>query len=171
MVAPAFGRPTWSIIVVYGLNSKLPVPGLVLTGALAAASVRLLLAHLFRLLSNYVPHRMKRNVAAARKALARKRRNAVIALGLFALSPFPSAQLFEAAGLSKVPLLGFTAAFFVGRIISYSIYALTAKGIAQSTIGDTFQQGMTSPIGIGIELLMIALLIVFTQVDWKKHLS
>jgi uncharacterized membrane protein YdjX (TVP38/TMEM64 family) len=90
---------------------------------------------------------------------------------VFALSPVPSAQLFEAAGLSRFPLGRFTAAFFVGRTISYSIYALTAKGIAHSSIGDMFRASLTSPIGIAIQLGMVALLVIFTQIDWERHLG
>jgi hypothetical protein len=41
---PAFGPPTWSIIAAFGLNSDLPMPGIALAGALAAASGSLLLA-------------------------------------------------------------------------------------------------------------------------------
>ena len=35
---PAFGPPTWSIIVLYGLNTQMPAPGIVLVGALAAGA-------------------------------------------------------------------------------------------------------------------------------------
>src|SRR5205823_5060030 len=62
---PAFGPPTWSIIILYGLNTKLPVPALVLSGALAAASGRFLLAHAFRLLADRLPEKTKRNLTAA----------------------------------------------------------------------------------------------------------
>jgi uncharacterized membrane protein YdjX (TVP38/TMEM64 family) len=168
---PAFGPPTWSIIVIYGLSTRLPTLSIVLTGAAAAASGRLCLAYAFRYLSNNVPEKTKRNVAAVRAALMRKKRNALIGLGVFALSPVPSAQLFEAAGLSRLPLKRFTAAFFVGRIISYSIYALTAKGIAHSSIGDTFRASLTSPMGIAIQLIMVALLVIFTQIDWEQRLG
>ena len=41
---PAFAPPTWSVIVLYGLNSDLPLPGIVATGALAAACGRFALA-------------------------------------------------------------------------------------------------------------------------------
>ena len=44
---------------------------------------------------------MRCNLVAAREAFERRKRAGVIALGLFALSPVPSAQLFEAAGLAK----------------------------------------------------------------------
>lgn len=168
---PAFGPPTWSIIVVYGLSTRMPLPALVVTAAFSAALGRFLLAHAFRLLSGQIPGKMKRNVAAAGRALERRKRNTFIALGLFALSPLPSAQLFEAAGLAGVRLVAFTAAFFVGRLISYSAYGLTAKGIEKTTLGDTFRHTLTSPLGIGLQLAMIALLVALTQIDWEKHLG
>lgn len=168
---PAFGPPTWSVILLYGLNSDLPLVPLVLTAALAAALGRFFLAHGFRLLSGRIKGKTRRNLDAARKALERNRRSGLLALGLFALSPLPSAQLFEAAGLARVPLLGFTAAFFAGRIISYAIYAGTAKGIGDSSLGDSFRHALTSPLGLGLQFLMIALLVAFTQVDWAKRLG
>jgi membrane protein YqaA with SNARE-associated domain len=168
---PAFGPPSWSVIVIYGLSSGLALVPLVLVAALAAAIGRFLLACAFRLLSGRISGRTKRNLEAARKALERNRRHAILALGLFALSPVPSAQLFEAAGLARVPLPGFTAAFFVGRTISYSIYAATAKGLAESSLGDSFRHALTSPWGIAVQMLMIVLLVAFTQIDWAKRLG
>ncbi|MCA1652864.1 MAG: hypothetical protein ABR588_05585 [Sphingomicrobium sp.] len=166
---PAFGPPTWSIIVVYGLHSKLPVPGLVVTSAIAAALGRFALAHGFRLLRGHIPKKMERNVIAAGDVLKRKRRSTWLALGLFALSPVPSAQLFEAAGLAGLRLVHFTLAFFAGRLVSYSLYAGTAKGIENTTLGDTFKHAITSPLGIALQVGMIALLVVFANVDWQKH--
>jgi hypothetical protein len=70
---PAFGPPTWSVIVMYGVNTKMPVPALVLIAASAAASGRFILAHAFRLLARHVSEKTKRNVAAARAAFERKK--------------------------------------------------------------------------------------------------
>jgi uncharacterized membrane protein YdjX (TVP38/TMEM64 family) len=168
---PAFGPPTWAIIVIYGLGTRLPVPAIVLTGAVAAATGRYALARAFRLLGGHVPDKVKRNLAALGGALAGRKRNAIIALGVFALSPLPSAQLFEAAGLTRLPLLPFTAAFFVGRTISYSIYALTAKTVAHSSLGTELRHSITSPVGIAIDLAMIVLLVVLARVDWEKRLG
>jgi len=167
---PAFGPPTWSIIILYGLNTKLPVPALVLSGALAAALGRFLLAHGFRLLADRLPEKTKRNLAAARDALGRRRRNAILGLALFALSPLPSAQLFEAAGLTRVHLLPFTAAFFAGRVVSYSIYAVSAQHIRESSIGDAFRRSLTNPLGIALQLALLGLLVALSQIDWEKRL-
>ncbi len=166
---PAFGPPTWSILVLYGLNTRLPVPGLVLTGALAAAIGRFLLAHAFRLLANRLPVRMRRNLAAAREALLRRKRNAVFGLALFAISPLPSAQLFEAAGLAKVRLLPFTAAFFAGRVVSYSIYAGGAQHLRQSSLGDVIRHNLTSPFGIALQLAMLGGLVALSHIDWERY--
>lgn len=167
---PAFGPPTWSVIVLYGMNSAIPLPALVITSASAAALGRFLLAHAFRLFAGYVPEKTKRNVSAAGELIEQKRKVTYLALGLFALSPVPSAQLFEAAGLTKIRLLRFTLAFFMGRLVSYSIYGMTAIRIAQTSIGQAFRENFTSPVGLAIQLAMIALLIGFTQIDWRKFL-
>lgn len=168
---PAFGPPTWSIIVLFGVNSELPVPAIVLVGAAAAASGRFALAHGFRLLAHYVSQKTKANLAAARRALERKKRGSLLALGLFALSPLPSGQLFAAAGLTGVRLLPFTLAFFSGRLVSYSIYAGTARVIEGLTLEGTIRDALTSPIGIALQVLMLAALVALAKINWAKVLG
>ena len=87
------------------------------------------------------------------------------------MSPVPSAQLFEAAGLAGVRLLPFTAAFFLGRTISYSIYVLTAERVRETSVGDAFRNALSSPWGIALQLVMIAALIAFARIDWGKRLG
>ncbi|WP_332872422.1 hypothetical protein [Allopontixanthobacter confluentis] len=168
---PAFGPPTWSIIVLYGINTSLPLFMIVLTGAAAAAIGRYLLAIAFRLLGGHVPQRTRHNLAAARAVFERNRRGGILALALFALSPVPSAQLFEAAGLTGVRLLGFTLAFFAGRLVSYTVYGLSAQTIRHSSLGEVLAAGLTSPLGIAVQLAMIAALIALTRIDWQKYLN
>ena len=168
---PAFGPPTWSIIVLYGFNSDLPVPAIVGTGAVAAALGRFCLAHGTRLLRHWISDKTKANLAAAREALEKDRRRGMLALGLFALSPVPSAQLFEAAGLTGVRLLPFTLAFFAGRLVSYSIYAGSAQTVEHLTLGQTFRDALTSPLGIGLQVIMLAALVALAKVDWARLLA
>jgi uncharacterized membrane protein YdjX (TVP38/TMEM64 family) len=165
---PAFGPPTWSIIAVYGISTDLPLPGLVLVGALAAATGRLLLAHAFRLLGSRVPDKLRRNLTAARELFEHRPKAGMLALSLFALSPVPSAQLFEAAGLAGVRLLGFTAAFFAGRLVSYSIYAGAARTLRNRTLGDAMLEHLSSPWGIALQVAMIAALVWFVRIDWER---
>lgn len=168
---PAFGPPTWSILVLYGLNTELPLIAIVPIGAIAAASGRFVLASVFRLLGNRVPTNMRKNLAAAHALFERNRRSGYVALGVFALSPVPSAQLFEAAGLAKMPLARFTLAFFVGRLVSYTIYAGSAKGLQHSSLGDVVTESLSSPVAIAVQILTIAALVGLTQIDWQRFLQ
>lgn len=168
---PAFGPPTWSIIVLFGLNGELPLWALVATGASAAALGRLCLALGARLFAGRLSARTRDNLDAVREAIERRRHNVWIGLGLFALSPLPSAQLFMAVGLARIPLLGFTLAFFLGRTVSYTIYGLTARTIQQSDLGDVFRSGFTSVWGIALQVAMLVMLVALTRIDWRKRLG
>lgn len=167
---PAFGPPTWSVLVLYSLNRDVPTGLVVIVGAIAAALGRFLLAQGFRLLGTRLSARSRNNLKSARDALEGSRRSSILALGLFAVSPLPSAQLFEAAGLAGVKLLPFTAAFFAGRLVSYAIYAFTAAEIRESSLGEAFTRQFASPLGIAFQLVLIALVIGMTRIDWSKLL-
>ena len=82
----------------------------------------------------------------------------------------PSAQLFEAAGLARLPLLPFTAAFFAGRIVSYTIYGLTAKTIRATSLGEVLREAISSPLGIALQVAMLGALVLLARIDWSKHL-
>jgi membrane protein YqaA with SNARE-associated domain len=152
---PAFGPPTWAVLVFFSLDFDLPAVPLVIGGALAAAAGRLLLATgARRLRPRFSAARIER-LDRAQVALGANRRRTAAGLGLFALSPVPSGQLFVAAGLMTVPLLPLTAAFFAGRLVSYSIYVGVAS-VAADSLGEVVTDALTSPLGVGLQLLMLA---------------
>src|SRR4051794_18992708 len=107
---PAFGPPSWAVLVFFSVNEDLPAVPLVLVGAVAAASGRFVLATGSRHLRGRLPARYATNLDAARQLFVGGRGRALAALGLFALSPVPSAQLFVAAGLMDVRLVPLTLA-------------------------------------------------------------
>src|SRR4051812_14762028 len=109
---PAFGPPTWALLVFFSLNAGLPGVPLVLGGAVAAAGGRFELARSSRHFRGRLSAQRLESLQAAGDALTANRTRALGGLGLFALSPVPSAQLFVAAGVLAVPLLPLTAAFF-----------------------------------------------------------
>lgn len=166
---PAFGPPTWSVIVFFGLTSNLPLPVLVVTAAVASSSGRFFLAHGFRLLAGRVSDKTKRSLAAARAAFERQRHHGLMALVFFAVSPLPSAQQFAAVGLAGVRILPFILAFFAGRLVSYSFYAITAKIADRYTsLGEVFRESLTSPWGIAIQLVLLAGLVAMVKIDWTR---
>ncbi|HEX5592040.1 MAG TPA: hypothetical protein VFX35_01690 [Solirubrobacterales bacterium] len=156
---PAFGPPTWAVLVFFSLDFDLPAVPLVLGGALAAASGRFVLANgARRLRPRLAPARLQR-LDRAQAALSADRGRTAAGLGLFALSPVPSGQLFVAAGLMTVPLAPLTAAFFCGRLVSYSIYVSVAS-IAEKNLGDIALDALASPLGMVLQVAMLVALAV-----------
>lgn len=155
---PAFGPPTWAVLVFFSLDFDLPAAPLVAAGAIAAAGGRFALAS--------AAHRLRPRLSAARlryldraeAALTRDRLRSAAGLGLFALSPVPSGQLFTAAGLMRrLPLARLTLAFFAGRLVSYSIY-VGAAAAAEHSLGEIALDALTSPLGVALQVVMLALL-------------
>ena len=167
---PAFGPPTWAVIVYFGLTSDLPLPALVVTAALASSSGRYVLAHAFRLGAHRVSEKTRRSLASVRAAFERRRHHSLMALAFFAVSPFPSAQQFAAVGLAGVRILPFTGAFFLGRLVSYSFYAGGAQLADRYTsLGELLRSTLTSPWGIAAHLVLLAGLVLMVKIDWTRY--
>ena len=167
---PAFGPPTWSLLVFFRLQSHIPAVPLVLLGALAAACGRLVLAVASGRFRGRLSAKRLASLSVARDALAGGPKRALAGLGLFALSPVPSAQLFVAAGLVGVAIVPLTAAFFAGRIISYSIYVTAASAVKHS-LGSTITGAFTSPLGIALQVVMLGAVVALVRIDWAKLLT
>lgn len=157
---PAFGPPTWAVLVFFTLDFDLAPAPLVLGGALAAACGRYLLARGARRLRPRFPAARRASIDRYERMLTANRLRTAAGLGLFALSPVPSGQLFVAAGLMTVPLAPLTAVFFAGRLVSYSIYVGVAT-VAQRNLGGLAIEALTSPLGLGLQITMLALLAIF----------
>jgi uncharacterized membrane protein YdjX (TVP38/TMEM64 family) len=156
---PAFGPPTWAVLVFFTVNFDLSAAPLVVAGAMAAASGRFVLANGARRGRSRLSEARLASLDRAQRTLSGNRRRAVAGLGLFALSPVPSGQLFVAAGLMTVPLLPLTIAFFSGRLVSYSIYVGVAT-IAERNLGDIALDAILSPLGMALQLVMLVALAI-----------
>lgn len=167
---PAFGPPTWAVLVFFSFHVGLSTALLVACGALAAASGRFLLAAGSARYRSRLSTRSQANLARSRALLAGNPRRSLAALGLFALSPVPSGQLFVAAGLMELPVARLTAAFFAGRLVSYSIY-LTVAGLVEESAGDVVGRALSSPVGIAVQLLFLGALVALVRLDWSRLLS
>jgi uncharacterized membrane protein YdjX (TVP38/TMEM64 family) len=167
---PAFGPPTWAVLVFFKLEYDLPMFPMVLGGALCAASGRLALAHGSRRFRHRLSTERREHLDAAAAVLTADRRRSAGALGLFALSPVPSAQLFVAAGLLDVRLLRLTAAFFAGRLISYTTY-VSGAALARNSLDDVLGDAFASPVGIGLQIAMLLAIVALLRIDWTSRFA
>lgn len=164
---PAFGPPTWSVLVFFALTYDLHAVALVPLAAACAASARLILAGAARRLRSRFSEARRRNLDAAEEALTGHPLKALGGLALFALSPVPSAQLFVAAGLLTVRLVPITLVFFAGRLVSYSLY-VGAASLARDDLGDIFSGVIASPVGVAVQIVLLAGLVALLKADWTK---
>jgi uncharacterized membrane protein YdjX (TVP38/TMEM64 family) len=167
---PAFGPPTWALLIFLRLNLDVAVVPLVLVGALSAAGGRMVLALAARRLRGRLSTKRVHHLDALRDAATGHRAGTVLGLGLFALSPIPSAQLFLGAGVTGVPLRPLTAAFFMGRLVSYSLYVGAATA-AEASLRPLLTQALSSPWAIAVQLLLLAAVVGLARIPWADVLS
>jgi uncharacterized membrane protein YdjX (TVP38/TMEM64 family) len=168
---PAFGPPTWAVLVYFRFRyGDIPVAVLVVVGAGAATAGRFVLAQAFRRFGRKLPPKRTESLEVLGRALAQSKGGLVSTFLFFVFAPVPSAQMFEAAGLAKVRLGPLLAAFFIGRLVSYSLY-VGAASAARNGLEKLFRQGLTSPQAIATQLISIALLVVFVKVDWPSTID
>lgn len=167
---PAFGPPTWAVLVFTRIHWHLNPIALVLLGAVAAMGGRYLLARGARHFRDRLPGRIRNNLEDARTLLERKRMGTLALFGLFVLSPLPSAQLFVAAGLLELPLGLLALAFFIGRLVSYSIYVSVAT-LADKQLGNVIGQVFGSPWSIALQVVFLAVVCLLPFVNWRRFLD
>lgn len=167
---PAFGPPTWTVLVFFRIKYDVPAVPLVVGGAAASASGRFVLASVFRRIGTRLPEKKRADLEAVGAAITQSRGSRWGTLILFLVSPFPSTQLFEAAGLApQVNLRDISVAFFFGRLVTYSIYVGGAT-LAAATVGSILDEGFRSPWAIALQLFLLALLAAFVLIPWAKIL-
>ncbi len=166
---PAFAPPTWVVLVVYRLNSHLMTLPMVIIGAVMATLGRYCLALITVRMKSYIPAKQLENLASTGVVLEKYKKSATIfEFAFFAVSPFPSAQMFEAAGLIGLNLRRLTIAFFFGRLISYSIYVTGAGKFANTKLNNLVKDTLFSPYGLILQIACIAGVISLTRIDWRR---
>jgi hypothetical protein len=168
---PALGPPTWAVLVFFRFRyGDIPVAALIIGGASAAATGRFLLARAFRAFGRRLPAKRTESLEVLGRVLGQSRGGLISSFVLFAVAPVPSAQMFEAAGLARIPLAPILGAFFAGRLVSYSVYVGAASAAHQS-VTKLFRQGFTSPQAIAVQVAAIAVLVVIVTVDWPSTID
>lgn len=170
-LAPIFAPPTWSVIVYFLLTRELNPAAAVVVAAVSAGSGRYLLALATRALRNYIPEKARKNLYDAGVVFDENQKRRYGLIALFVISPLPSAQLFEAAGLMHMNLKRLTLAFFSGRIVTYSIYASGAYSLKFTNFGHLLSDAFKSPFSWALQLFSIALIYWIAKIDWKKFLK
>ena len=167
---PAFAPPTWSVLVFFAFSQNLNNFALIAIGVTSATTARYLLAVIFRSNRHLFPASYIGNLGNAGTHLRRSSGHLAATWLLFFISPFSSAQLFEAAGLMKnVALRPLAGAFAAGRVLTYSIYVFGTSAFASTSLGELLKQNLTSPMAIAVQVLFILGLVGLGLIKWRPY--
>ncbi|QRR05218.1 hypothetical protein FPJ27_01750 [Burkholderia sp. MS455] len=168
---PAFAPPTWMAMSWVGFN----LPGgnpliFAVVAAGAATTGRVILATFARSLvrSRWIMESDRENIDIATRWLRKHKTLTAGAFFFYALSPLPSNYLFIAYGLSGLPLRVIAAAFFIGRAMTYAIWA--HLGRFASTRLDVESQLEGTYLGgyfVVTQLVLLAFVFALMKLDWS----
>ena len=163
--------PTWAVLAFFVVRSDLPLLPLAVGGAIAASLGRLALALASRRWgSSLLSPARRSSLHEIGGWIEHKARWApAVAMLLYSFGPIPSNQLFVAAGLTGIRLRPIVAAFFVGRVISYSLW-VGAATVAVDRLETVFEGYWRNEGFIVVQLACIAALVAFAAVDWPRLL-
>ncbi len=164
---PAFGPPTWSVLVYARLRWHLDPVALVGLGALAATAGRFVLATGARRVRGVFPASSRANLAALEARLVGRRSVVATLVTLFVISPLPSAQLFGAAGMLDLPLGLLCLGFLAGRLVTYTLYVSTTI-VIESQVRSALANVWGEPWWIALQVVLLVVLAVLPAIPWGQ---
>lgn len=162
---PAFGPPSWVFAVFFHYQYHQSFVLTVFITAFTTSLGRLLLAVITRKLKTKISPKYLNRLEYSKSLINVRQKSFWIILGLFLISPVPSAQLFEAAGLIDLPLLPLSALFFIGRLVSLSFY-LSFAHLGIISLSEIWSAGFNSPLAIAGEILTILFIVALFNMRW-----
>lgn len=170
---PAFAPPTWMALSFF--SYKFPendIALLALVGATAATLGRVILAKFARSIvrGKLLSAETRANIDSIKEKLQGKRTLTAGACLFYAFSPLPSNYLFIAYGLTTLELRLLALPFFLGRLVGYNFWAHLGSAAARKLAVEAPESYMSAYF-ILVQLACLAMIYVFTRVDWRMLLQ
>lgn len=169
-VIPAFAPPTWTVLSFITIQYHTNVIVLAVVGAVASTLGRMALAKLANVIvrQKFLSPATRDNVDHLKEQLEKKTKLTIGLFLLYAFSPLPSNHLFIAYGLTGLSLKYIAIPFCLGRMVSYTFWALAASRLAHMLAYQEIKTG--SIFGyyfIATQVITLLLVYVFTRIDWR----
>jgi len=171
-VIPFFMPATWTVLSFIAIRYQIPLIPIILVGATSATLGRLTLAKLSQtvLREKILSEKTRKNIDQIRLHLEKKTVLTFSLILFYTFSPFASNQLFIAYGMTKMDLKLIAIPFFIGRLISYSLFTFGVSKLVQKVLPFSVTAVFTSYF-IVIQFLTIILLYLFAKIDWGELLN
>jgi membrane protein YqaA with SNARE-associated domain len=169
-IIPLFMPPTWLLLSFFRIHYDLPVWLLAPGGAVCSTAGRCLLALGSRHLgTRFLPEKERKNVTDLGEFIRHKKLSFFGVL-FYAFGPIPSSHLFIAAGLAKLNLKVVAAAFFLGRLVSYTVLVAGAGAVGDQLI-PLFKKQFGGWVPYATAAFAVIFIVVLVKVDWRKVLG
>ena len=169
-IIPLFMPPSWLLLSFFHVHYHLPVWQLASGGALCSTAGRCLLAIGARHLGvRFLPEKERQNVTDL-GAFIRHKKVSFAGTLFYAFGPISSSYLFLAAGLANLNLKVIAPAFFIGRLVSYSVLVAGA-GTVGNQLTPLFKGQFGSWVAYASAGSAVVFMIALVKIDWRKVLS
>jgi membrane protein YqaA with SNARE-associated domain len=169
-IIPLFMPPTWLLLSFFRVHYGLPVWLLAPGGALCSTAGRCILALGARHLgARFLPEKERKNITDLGEFIRHKKLSFVGVL-FYAFGPIPSSHLFIAAGLARLNLKVVAAAFFLGRLVSYSVLVAGAGAVGDQLI-PLFKKQFGGWVPYATAAFAVVFIVALVKVDWRKALG
>jgi hypothetical protein len=166
---PAFMPSSWMVLAFFYIRFDLPLLVLTIGGALISGLGRLVLAKGSAAFQRRFVHGKESDLQQLGAFLDRHRNYVAPATFAYTLTPFPTNNLFIAAGMVGVNLTWVLAGFWAGRILADTFWVWTTHRVFDS-IGAVFGTAVRGPIAIGLQLASLVSVFLFYQLPWGRWL-
>ena len=122
-----------------------------------------------RLGGRFLPEKERKNVSDLGVFIRRKRLS-FLGILFYAFGPIPSSHLFIAAGLAKLNLKVVAAAFFLGRLVSYTVLVASAGAVGDQLV-PLFKEQFSGWIAYATAAFAVIFVIALVKINWKKALG
>jgi membrane protein YqaA with SNARE-associated domain len=169
-IIPLFMPPTWLLLSFFRVHYGLPVWLLAPGGALCSTAGRCILALGARHLgARFLPEKERKNITDLGEFIRHKKLSFVGVL-FYAFGPIPSSHLFIAAGLARLNLKVVAAAFFLGRLVSYTVLVTGAGAVGDQLI-PLFKKQFGGWVPYATAAFAVVFIVALVKVDWRKALG
>lgn len=169
-IAPAFVPPTWTILVYFIVKHNLYLPLVVLCGVTAATFGRYILSKYIGVISHSLFNDEQiENIGYLGKRLGKTKKANFFFTFLYSLTPLSTTALFVAAGVAKIRMDVVLSGFFLGRVISYTVLATSARALSHSMI--SIDGGGLTWDSVAKILFASIVFLIFIFIDWKTLLE
>lgn len=141
-----------------------------MTGALAATLGRCVLAKMSRVIVRrcWLSADSRKSVDSLKEEIEKRPRLTFGLLLFFAFTPLPSNSVFIAYGLTTMNMFRIAVPFFLGRFVSYVVWAKCGALLSRKFDLDKGATiGYFSIYFIAAQILLIGLVYIFTKMDWN----